>query len=134
MASAIALDENRSVYVTGTSWANASLGDIVTIKYSQLIGIKPASGKIPSAFKLHQNYPNPFNPVTSIRIDIPLAAHTGLTVLDALGKTVAVLVDKELKPGSYDLSWDGSNFSSGIYFVKLTSGTFSSTKKMILLK
>lgn len=90
-------------------------------------------------YKLFQNYPNPFNPVTKIKFDIPSnvigqTSDVKLTVFDALGKEVATIVNEKLSAGSYEVEFDGSNFSSGIYFYKLEAGNFKETIRMILLK
>ncbi len=89
-------------------------------------------------FYLAQNYPNPFNPETKIKFDIP-PDHVGntfttLIVYDATGKTVQTLVNKTLAPGSYNIEFTGKNLPSGIYFYKLTTGRFSVTKSMMLIK
>jgi cyanophycinase len=96
-------------------------------------------------FVLHQNYPNPFNPVTTIKFAIPksvetLHASTGsatatsLRIYDVLGREVAVLVNSEKSPGTYEIKWDASGLSSGIYFYRLTAGSFIETRKMLLLR
>ena len=92
------------------------------------------SKNIVNKFSLSQNYPNPFNPSTKIKFNIPRASLVTLEVYDVLGKEVATLVN-EIKPiGSYEVSFDASHLSSGIYFYKLQAGNFIETKKMILLK
>jgi hypothetical protein len=89
---------------------------------------------IPEGFNLYQNYPNPFNPATTIKYDIVKTQEVKLTVYDILGREIATLVNTQQQPGSYEVSWDASNFASGIYFYTLTSGNFVATKKLILLK
>ena len=97
---------------------------------------------MPNKFSLYQNYPNPFNPVTKIKFDIPefplskggLKGVVTLKIYDILGKEIQTLVNEQLQPGSYEVTFDGSNLPSGIYFYKLTSGNFSATKKLVLLK
>lgn len=89
---------------------------------------------VPIKYDLAQNFPNPFNPETQIRFSIPKASHVTLTVYSALGQKVADLLDKEFKPGFYDIKWNGSNLASGVYFYRLKSNGFISTKKMILLR
>ena len=98
------------------------------------IGIKLISGEIAERFTLHQNYPNPFNPSTNIRFDIPKTSQVKLVIYNMLGKEIATLVDKELRPGSYEVDWDGSNYSSGVYFYKLKTLDFEKTMKMLLVK
>jgi hypothetical protein len=102
--------------------------------FTEIIGIKKISGLIPSSFSLSQNYPNPFNPITSIRFDLPKISHTKLIVYNILGKEVTTLVNEKLNAGSYQVSWDGRNYPSGVYFYKLITDEFVGTKKMVLLK
>jgi len=91
---------------------------------------------IPSEFKLEQNYPNPFNPSTEIRFSIPKDSHVKLELFNTLGGKVATLMNKEMSAGSHNYQLSISNYQlpSGIYFYKLQSGSFSETKKMLLLK
>lgn len=103
------------------------------------VGINQISSEIPSSFALQQNYPNPFNPSTKIKFSIPAnvkreTANVKLGVYDVLGKEVATLVNEQLKPGTYEVEWDGSNYPSGVYFYKIISGDFVETKKMVLVK
>jgi len=85
-------------------------------------------------FSLEQNYPNPFNPTTSIQYAIGSRQFVTLKVYDVLGNTVATLVNEEKPAGTYEVKFDASNLSSGIYFYKLQAGSFIKTKKMILLR
>ncbi len=130
----IELDANNNLYVSGFSIGSGTSYDYLTIKYSQLVGIEPHTNEIPNEFSLHQNYPNPFNPVTKIRFSIPKNSTVKLAVYDALGKEIETLVNAELRAGTYNADWNASNYSSGIYFYKITAGEFSETKKMILIK
>ncbi len=131
---------NNALYVTGYGIGNGTGCDIITLKYSTLIGISPVSEEIPHQFSLEQNFPNPFNPSTKIRFDISgtSSALTFLSVYDILGREVSTLVNEELKPGTYEVDWNAeggaADCPSGVYFYKLTSGKFSETKKMILMK
>ncbi len=88
--------------------------------------------------QLLQNYPNPFNPSTRITFHLPAKAHTTLTVYNMLGQVVETLIDEDLSPGEYQVSWEGINPSgqelpSGIYFYELRANNFSQIKKMVLL-
>ena len=117
-----------------------------SLGYALPIGIRQNSNNIPTQFKLYQNYPNPFNPKTKIRFSIPLikgglrGLSVRLVIYDILGREVASLIlplwggQEGLKPGTYEVEFDGSNFASGIYFYKLIAGDFIQTKKMVLLK
>ncbi|HEX9252993.1 MAG TPA: CotH kinase family protein, partial [Ignavibacteriaceae bacterium] len=96
---------------------------------------------VPSEFILYQNYPNPFNPVTTIRYSIPNVTLSGvegarvqLKIYDVLGNEVATLVNEYRIAGSYEVEFNASHLSSGIYFYKLQASTFVETKKMILLR
>jgi hypothetical protein len=88
----------------------------------------------PIAFSLEQNYPNPFNPSTKIKYSIPNSEFVTLKVYDVLGNEVATLVNEEKSAGSYEVNFNASQLSSGIYFYKLQTGNFAETKKMLLLK
>ena len=85
-------------------------------------------------YKLSQNYPNPFNPITHLEFGISNLEFVSLKVYDALGNEVQTLVNENKPAGSYNITFDGSNLASGIYYYKLISGNYSDTKKMILLK
>lgn len=102
-----------------------------TFSYSDIIEIEFAGA---AQFTLEQNYPNPFNPSTTLRYSIPAAANTKLTVYDGTGREIAVLVNQWQSEGSHSIDFNGSGLSSGIYFYRLNSGSFSQTKKLILLK
>jgi hypothetical protein len=88
----------------------------------------------PTRFALEQNYPNPFNPITVIRYQLPVNNFVTLKVFDLLGREVAALVHSEQEAGYKSVEFDASTLSSGLYFYKLAAGTFSDTKKMVILK
>ncbi|MGH2574944.1 MAG: S8 family serine peptidase [Ignavibacteria bacterium] len=115
-----------------------SHGRLNVYKSILLIQTLTANGNItaavPKFYKLYINYPNPFNPSTLIRYDIPKGGLVTLKVYDALGREVSTLVNKELKPGSYETFWNASNFTTGVYFYKLEASGFSQTNKMVLIK
>ncbi len=110
------------------------------------VSIHPNLSKTLQTFSLSQNYPNPFNPVTKIKFDIPSnvrsrqvgtgsqTANVKIIVYDILGKEIQTLVNEQLQPGSYEVTFDGSNLPSGVYFYQLRAGDFMETKKLILLK
>jgi hypothetical protein len=98
------------------------------------VGIQKISSNVPSGFALYQNYPNPFNPTTNVRFTISNVQFVTLKVYDMLGKEVATLVKEKLASGTYEVTFDGSNYSSGIYFYRLITDGFSETKKMVLMK
>ena len=83
---------------------------------------------------LDQNYPNPFNPATTINYQLPEKNYVSLKVYDILGNLVTTLVDQEMDAGYYNVNWNASQLASGIYIYRIISGSFVSTKKMILMK
>ncbi len=89
---------------------------------------------IPQQFSLGQNYPNPFNPVTRIRFEIRDAGFVVLKVFDVLGREVATIVNEELEPGEYTRTWDASRVPSGVYYYKLSAGTYTEARKMLILR
>jgi hypothetical protein len=89
---------------------------------------------LPSGYALEQNYPNPFNPTTVVSCQLPVAGHIRIAVYDILGREVALLVNEEKEPGIYRVSWDASRFPSGTYFYRMTSGSFSETRRMVLVR
>jgi len=96
--------------------------------------VNEISKVFPSSFELYQNYPNPFNPSTTISWQSPLSSWQTLKVYDVLGNEVAILVDEYKPAGSYEVEFNASKLSSGIYFYKLQAGEFSDTKKLLLVK
>ncbi|MBU0473619.1 MAG: Ig-like domain-containing protein [Bacteroidetes bacterium] len=108
-------------------------GDIVTASEKQ--------ETIPASYSLSQNYPNPFNPSTTIKYSIPAETFHGMSmqnvqlkIYDILGREVTTLISKQQKAGNYEVKFDASNLTSGIYFYRLQSGSFNESKKMILIK
>ena len=96
--------------------------------------VLPPETNLPEEFKLNQNYPNPFNPVTTIEYTIPKGSNVSLKIFDITGREVASLVDKYQDAGTFIVNWNAVNFSSGIYIYRLTAGSYTDTKKMILNK
>lgn len=92
------------------------------------------NNELPKVFKLYQNYPNPFNPTTNIKFDIPKSSLVKLTIYDITGRVVELLADRVMNAGSYSINWNGSNYSSGVYFYRLDAGTYVKEMKMILVK
>jgi hypothetical protein len=92
------------------------------------------TNEVPTVFKLYQNYPNPFNPSTKIRFELPKSTFVKLTIFDMLGRSVAKLVNEQLKPGSYSVDWNALQNPSGVYFYKIETEEFTETKRMLLIK
>ena len=121
-----------------TGWAVGNYGTILKTTNGggpgYTIGIQHISNELPEHFSLSQNYPNPFNPTTRIRFEIPKLSNTKITVFDILGKEVMTLIDVEIKPGIYEIDFDGISLASGIYYYSLKSGDYFTTQKMVLVK
>ncbi len=92
------------------------------------------SAGIPTRFALEQNYPNPFNPRTVVSAQWTVDSVVRLAVYDALGREVTVLARGRYPAGKYNFTFDGSNFSSGVYFCRLVAGNFTAVRKMTLMK
>ena len=129
------ISTNGNTAIVGGPYDNGQIG-AAWIFFNPLVGIQPISNILPKSFSLSQNYPNPFNPSTKIKFSIPgsSVAQTFLSVYDILGKEITTLVNEQLKPGSYEVEWNAANYPSGVYYYKLTSGDFTETKKMVLIK
>ena len=93
-----------------------------------------AENNTPYSYSLSQNFPNPFNPSTMIQYSIPDAQRVELKVYDLLGREVQTLVNTVQNPGSYNVMFNAQNLSSGVYFYKLTAGSYTEIKKMTLVK
>jgi len=101
---------------------------------TSLVGIVGNTNIIPKVFKLYSNYPNPFNPATEIKFDLPKAADVKIVLYNTLGQQTAILVDGHYAAGSYSAQWNAENYPSGVYFYRITAGSFTDVKKMVLLK
>ncbi len=92
------------------------------------------NGEAPESFSLSQNYPNPFNPTTNINYNLPNSNFVTLKVYDAVGNEIETLVNEKQNAGSYSVTFNASNYPSGVYFYKLVTEKFSETRKMVLVK
>ena len=96
-----------------------------------LISINP---DIPKEYYLDQNYPNPFNPVTKIRYDLPFDGKVSIRIYDINGRLISTIVNENKTAGRYEMEFNGEDLSSGVYYYKIESGSFSRVRKMILIK
>ncbi len=90
--------------------------------------------EIPTSYNLFQNYPNPFNPSTKIKYQIPFSGVVKISVFDVLGREIYVLLNQYTQAGTNETQWNAANFSSGIYFYRITVNEYTSSKTMMLLK
>lgn len=122
-------------YVTNGYDTTATSNSIFFPTASIVTEVEEASTRVPMSYALYQNYPNPFNPQTTISYSLPQASTVTLKVYDLIGREVAVLMQNERKGlGNYEISFDASNLSSGVYFYKLQTERFIETKQMVLVK
>lgn len=138
-ANAIAIDNDGNVYVTGVSDK-----DYATVKYPGNSSFsKPLTSHkgniIPGKFRLYQNYPNPFNPITSIKYEIPVGGSVSVIIYDITGRVVNTLINSEYRErGIQNVSFDGTNYASGIYFYRLilnvNGSQYEKNNKMVLIK
>ncbi|MFA6597684.1 MAG: T9SS type A sorting domain-containing protein [Ignavibacteriaceae bacterium] len=96
--------------------------------------VKDETAGLPNQYNLKQNYPNPFNPSTNIAYSIPKSGLVTLRIFNVLGQEVRVLVNQMMNPGTYNVSFDASSLTSGVYFYSLSVDNFTQVKKMMLLK
>jgi len=122
-----AFDPNAPLWTTG--WTALFQDEITNVRET----VDEGPG-LPRNFALTQNYPNPFNPTTNINFSVPAASHVTLTVFNMVGQKVATLVDGVRAAGTYTISWDASNLSSGIYVYRLEAGDKVFANKMTLIK
>jgi hypothetical protein len=97
-------------------------------------GIRAEENGLPTVFALEQNFPNPFNPTTVVSCQWPVASEVRLVVYDVLGQEVATLASGRFSAGRYEFRFDARHLPSGVYFVRLTAGVFTRTRKMVLTR
>ncbi|MDX1639974.1 MAG: T9SS type A sorting domain-containing protein, partial [Balneolaceae bacterium] len=104
------------------------------VDYLSLMPVGETAGELPETVELKPSYPNPFNPATTIRYAIPEQMQVTLEVYDLLGQKVTRLVDKEHSAGNYQIRFNASDLSSGIYFVQILAGSHQEVQKITLIK
>jgi len=120
----------KNVRTVPDSQANTS--DLIS--YSTTGVSTPTANHTPQKYSLLQNYPNPFNPSTQISYQVPNNSRVSLKVFDLLGREVAVLVNEVKPAGTYTATFNANDIPSGVYFYRLRSGSFTETKRLVLLK
>lgn len=134
----IFIGDSNFVYVAGftVSGLEHDVFDIFAFKIDYGYGndVRQLNNNIPGNFSLSQNYPNPFNPVTKINFSIPEGNNVKIDIYDALGRLVDELVSRYFPGGNYSVDFDASELSGGVYFYRLTAGSFVQMKKAVLLK
>jgi hypothetical protein len=120
----------------GTIWVGYDGADkkLYFDRYGAVTRVPNNGTVVADKYSLSQNYPNPFNPETKIDFTIPKNGFVSIKIYDITGKEIYTLVSSNMNKGSYSVDFNASNISTGIYFYKITSGSFTDTKKMILIK
>ena len=137
------LNSNTNIDKITVYWPSGNIQELTDVKVNQIktitepdeltvVGI--SEERLLSLFTLHQNYPNPFNPETVIMYSLPKAEEVSLVVYNLIGEKVAQLIEEKMSAGHHQVTWDASNFASGIYFYRLQAGNLVQTRKMVLLK
>jgi photosystem II stability/assembly factor-like uncharacterized protein len=114
-------------------WAVTSTG-LISKMTGTPVGIVNNNNEVPNEYKLEQNYPNPFNPITQISFALPKSGYVNLKIFDILGKEVTTLVSEFKQAGNYKVDFNASELASGQYFYSITSGDFTDSKRMMLIK
>lgn len=119
-------DDGGDTYLTGAVINGKQIGNPIL-----LVG---TIQELPMEYSLSHNYPNPFNPYTSISYSIPTQSHVTIKVFNPIGQTIAILVNETKPAGRFITVWNGSQYSSGVYFYQMRAGTFSRTNSMVMTK
>ena len=140
--SGTATTNNQLVVIDTTTGAAKVVGDLgkadiqsIALDPDAVAGVaEKFNGSIPTEFMLAQNFPNPFNPTTTVQFSIPVMSNVLLKVYDVIGREVATLAEGNHAAGVYSVQFDATSYSSGVYYYKLTAGSYSNIKKMLILK
>jgi len=129
------IGDNHQFNLFPTAWYAETLDTFGIMGLKDFVtDVEDITQTLPTEYSIDQNFPNPFNPETKINFSIPNEGLVTLNVYNFLGQQVATLVNESKPAGTYQVDFDGAYLSSGIYFYKITSGSFTQTKKMILMK
>ena len=123
-----------SLSISNSGYLLAGTNDGVYRSVQATTSVLSSISDLPLSNSLSQNYPNPFNPSTTISFALPSRSFVTLRIFDVLGREVSTIVSGELEAGHYTRQWNAANITSGVYFCRLQSGTYSETKRLMLLK
>jgi len=118
-------------HIGSLSWPSPPLQ---FVKIKTTTSVNDNINEVPTVFSMSQNYPNPFNPSTTINYSVPQTNFVNISVYDMLGREIVKLVNEEKSPGNYGVKFDGSNYSSGVYIYRMQVGSFTLSKKLMLIK
>jgi hypothetical protein len=114
--------------------ARALVHYVLDERFNEVTDVGEPRPAVPAEFALEQNYPNPFNPSTSIRFQLAEQGWVTLAVYDLLGREIAVLVDGQKPAGIYAVEFDARTLASGMYVYRLSAGSFTQARKMMLVR
>ena len=121
-------------YQDGTNVKNISVNALTSNLFYFTSVRENKNSKLPLNPKVYQNYPDPFNPSTTITFFLAKSSQTKITVYDLLGQPIETLIDDDRPPGNYQVQFNGTHYSAGVYFYRFQAETYSETKKLVLLK
>jgi len=124
------LGDSANINVT----ASCNIDSLYFFLTKFMSAVREIGSIVPTEYKLYQNYPNPFNPSTNIKYQIVNNRFVTLRIYNILGKEISTLVNEKQFPGVYEVTFDGSNLPSGVYFYQLTAGDYRETKRLVLIK
>ncbi len=130
----INIDKWGNVFATGLREGGIANDDFHTVRVNTITGLIQNQNELPLKYSLSQNYPNPFNPTTRISYELPVSDFVTLKVYDVIGNEIKTLVNEKQNAGGYSVTFEGSALSSGIYFYRLSTESFSGSGKMVLIK
>jgi len=131
---AYATYQSGGLFSNDSTFAVNGLSGLASLVGTTLVSVEANAKVIPDKYILYQNYPNPFNPSTTIKFALPERVKVNLSIYNLLGEKVAELINGELTAGYHEVEFRGLNFPSGVYFYRIKTDKFISTKKMVIAK
>lgn len=125
---------DSTLYAGAANTADSSGRGVFEYSWSKPVSVAGHEHAVPADYSLLRSYPNPFNPTTTISFSIPHSGYTTLKIFNTLGQEITTLVSDNLPPGAHSARWNATNVPSGVYFYRLQAGTFTETKKLLLLR
>ena len=122
----VVVPEDEEIFTTSDEY---EIEEVIVTNSREIINVI-----IPTQFELKNAYPNPFNSITNIEFSIPMDSYVTIKIYNLLGKEISTLVDNPLQTGFHNVNWDADQFASGVYFIKLNTGDYTQSKKLMLIK
>jgi hypothetical protein len=129
----VSLSSDGNTAIVG-GYRDSSLAGAAWVYTQGEMAVEEQNLELPREFTLTQNYPNPFNPSTTIRYGLPNRSHVTLTVFNTLGQQVVQLVNGDMEAGYHEVKFDGSKRASGVYLYRMQAGSYTSTRKLVVIK